>query len=151
MREAATRLLQVQVDRDCYAAHVADLEVEDDEVGMVFGDGIPHVLPAGHLDHLLTPPDERGPDLLAHPARVGGNKDFHRAGNLPGRVRPLDHRSAVADDDLAKFPELGGDERTGEVSWMAGLNLLIVLAVILIGVPIWALIWGQKERRPQNT
>ncbi len=33
---------------------------------------------------------------------------------------------------------------------MAGLNLLIVLAVILIGVPIWALIWGQRERRPQN-
>jgi nitrogen fixation-related uncharacterized protein len=29
--------------------------------------------------------------------------------------------------------------------------VLIVLAVILIGVPIWALIWGQKERRPQNT
>jgi hypothetical protein len=34
---------------------------------------------------------------------------------------------------------------------MAGLNLLIVLAVILIGVPIWALIWGQQERRAQNT
>jgi nitrogen fixation-related uncharacterized protein len=34
---------------------------------------------------------------------------------------------------------------------MAGLNLLIVLAVILVGVSIWALIWGQKERRPQNT
>jgi hypothetical protein len=33
---------------------------------------------------------------------------------------------------------------------MAGPNLLIVLAVILIGVPTWALIWGQKERRPQN-
>ncbi len=34
---------------------------------------------------------------------------------------------------------------------MAGLNPLIVMAVILVGVPIWALIWGQKERRPQNT
>ena len=34
---------------------------------------------------------------------------------------------------------------------MAGLSLLIVLAVILIGVAIWALIWGQQERRPQNT
>jgi nitrogen fixation-related uncharacterized protein len=34
---------------------------------------------------------------------------------------------------------------------MAGLNLLIVVAVFLIGAPFWALIWGQKERRPQNT
>jgi nitrogen fixation-related uncharacterized protein len=32
---------------------------------------------------------------------------------------------------------------------MAGLNLLIVLAVVLVGVSIWALIWGQKERRRQ--
>ena len=34
---------------------------------------------------------------------------------------------------------------------MAGLKLLIVLVVILVCVSIWALIWGQKERRPQNT
>jgi hypothetical protein len=33
---------------------------------------------------------------------------------------------------------------------MAGPNLLIVLAVIVIGVPFWALIRGQRERRPQN-
>jgi hypothetical protein len=37
----------------------------------------------------MAPPDERGPDLLAHPARVGGNKDFHWAANLPGRRRRL--------------------------------------------------------------
>jgi nitrogen fixation-related uncharacterized protein len=33
---------------------------------------------------------------------------------------------------------------------MAGLGLLVVLVLILVCVPLWALIWGQKERRPQN-
>jgi len=28
-------------------------------------------------------------------------------------MRALEHRSPVTDDDLAKFPKLGGDERTG--------------------------------------
>ena len=33
---------------------------------------------------------------------------------------------------------------------MAGLGLLVVLVLILVCVPLCALIWGQKERRPQT-
>ena len=51
--EPAARLLEAQVDRDGDAAHVADLHVEHDEVGVVLGERAPHVLAAGHLDHVL--------------------------------------------------------------------------------------------------
>jgi hypothetical protein len=37
-----------------------------------------------------------------------------------------------------------------QVRSMAGLGLLVVLVLILVCVPLWALIWGQKERRPQD-
>jgi hypothetical protein len=33
---------------------------------------------------------------------------------------------------------------------MAGPGFVVVVVLMLVCVPVWALIWGQKERRPQN-
>jgi nitrogen fixation-related uncharacterized protein len=33
---------------------------------------------------------------------------------------------------------------------MAGPGFVVVVVLILVFVPVWALIWGQKERQPQN-
>jgi hypothetical protein len=38
----------------------------------------------------------------------------------------------------------------GEVRSMAGPGFVVVVALMLVCVPVWALLWGQKERRPQN-
>ena len=74
------RLLEPQVDRDRDTAHVADLEVEDHEVGIDAGERVAHVLPAGDLDDFLARADERRTHLIAHPLRVGGHEDrAHRA------------------------------------------------------------------------
>ena len=78
--EAAARLLEPQVDRDGDAAHVADLHVEHDEIGVDLGERVAHVLAAGDLDDVLARPDERGAHLVAHPLGVGGDEDRgHRA------------------------------------------------------------------------
>jgi hypothetical protein len=49
----------------------------------------------------------------------------------------------------SRSPSHGG-QTCRSVLRLPSRAVLIVLAVILIGVPIWALIWGQKERRPQK-
>ena len=77
----SARLLEPQVDRDRDAAHVADLEVEDDEVGILERHGVAHVLAARDLDDPLARADECRAHLVAHPLRVGGHEDrrAHRA------------------------------------------------------------------------
>ena len=65
--EAPARLLEPQVERDRDAAHVADLQVEDDEVGIDLGERVADVLAAGDLDDVLARADERGAHLVAHP------------------------------------------------------------------------------------
>ena len=75
VREPPARLLVAQVDRDRDAAHVGDLHVEHDEIGIVLAHRALHVLAPGHLDHLLAGPDERRAHLVAHPFGFGGNED----------------------------------------------------------------------------
>ena len=72
-RQPVGRLFEPQVERGRDAAHVADLEVEHDEIGLLVGDGPPHVLATGHFDNTLVGADERGAYLVAHPLRIGGN------------------------------------------------------------------------------
>jgi hypothetical protein len=84
--EPAARLLEAQVDRDREAAHIADLKVEHYEIGMVLGYRTAYVLAPDHLDDFLAGRDDRGPDLVAHPARVSGDKEFHSGGTYPAEA-----------------------------------------------------------------
>jgi hypothetical protein len=54
--------------------------------------------------------------------------------------------------DLRGPPDARGavHREQGEVRSMAGPGFVVVVALMLVCVPLWALIWGQKERRPQN-
>ncbi len=80
-RQPATRLLEPEVDGDGDASHVADLEVEHDQVGVDAGKRVAYVLAARDLDDFLAGPDERGTNLVAHPLRIGGHEDrAHRCG-----------------------------------------------------------------------
>ena len=60
-REPVAGFLEPQVDGDRDAAHVADLHVEDDEVGIARLHGVAHVLAARDLDDPLPGTDERRP------------------------------------------------------------------------------------------
>jgi hypothetical protein len=42
----------------------------------------------------------------------------------------------------------GAAREQGEVRAMAGPGFLIVVTLMLVVVPVWALIWGQKEPPP---
>ena len=104
VRQASARLLEAQVDRDRDAAHVADLEVEHDEIGLDLGDLVAHVLAARDLDHLLARAHERRPNLVAHPLRLGGNQDRrHRSGSLEGGSSVSSNRKSA---DLAQRGEV---------------------------------------------
>ena len=54
VRQPPARFLEAQVDRDGDAAHVADLEVEHDEIGLELGERVAHVLAARDLDDFLA-------------------------------------------------------------------------------------------------
>src|SRR5262249_6784271 len=94
------------------AAHIADLKVKHYEIGMVLGYRTAYVLAPDHLDDFLARRHDRGPDLLAHPARVGGNKDFHRSDTYPAdAVEHRPGRHAGIERGLADhFPRLDPGE-----------------------------------------
>ena len=98
--QPSPRLFEPQVDRDRNAAHVADLEVEDHEIGFDPGERVAHVLAARDLHDFLARADERRPHLVANPLGVGGYEDCgHRVGSLD--------RNRGADEKPADLPQRG--------------------------------------------
>ena len=64
-----------EVDRHRDPAHVADLHVENREVGLGGAHRLAHVLAAGHFDDLLPGRHTRGLRLVSHPLRVRCDHD----------------------------------------------------------------------------
>ena len=85
-REPVAGFLEPQVERDRDAAHVADLEIEDNEIGILELHGVAHFLAARDFDDPLLGTDECRPHLIADPARVGGNED--RGAHEPVNLHP---------------------------------------------------------------
>ena len=79
--DAAGRSLEPQVDGDRETTHVADLHVEDDEVGLLLADHVADGLASGDLDDLLTPRGARGLHQVANPLGVRGDDDRAHGGN----------------------------------------------------------------------
>ena len=92
--------LEVQIDRDREATHVADLHVEDDEVGVLPTDRVAHVVPVLDLDDSLTGPDERGAHLVSYPACFGGDEDLRHRRRL-ARVHLHHRRGRTAEEQPA--------------------------------------------------
>ncbi len=87
VRQATAALLQPQLHGDGHAAHRADLQVEDGEVGLG---------PSDRRHHLLARPAdrdrgvralERGPDLVEDPVGIGGDQVVRHAVTLPKPLR----------------------------------------------------------------
>ena len=49
--------------------------------------------------------------------------------------------------DVRGLPGIGdaSHREQGELNAMGGPGLLVVVALMLVRVPLWALIWGRKE------
>ncbi len=67
--------LEVQVECDGDPAHVADLEVEDHEIGAVFGDEVAHLLTRRDLEDVVTRSHEREANLVSDPGAVRSDED----------------------------------------------------------------------------
>ena len=79
--------LEAEVHAGGHAAHVADLQVEHDEVGRRLGHGGEARPPLPHPTHGAVGRREGGLDLVADPVGVGGDQDVRHGGRLAARPR----------------------------------------------------------------
>jgi hypothetical protein len=87
--EAAAGLLEPEVDGHGHAAHVGDLQVDDDQVGLPVGHGLADVVAPFDVDDLEAGAAEGGPDVVTHPVGVArGHDDRHGAEGYPSPSGP---------------------------------------------------------------
>jgi hypothetical protein len=72
--QATRAFFEMQVDGHGNAAHVRDLQIEDDEIGLVGLDCLAHLLAASHRNDLVVGTDERGAYEITYPRGVGGDE-----------------------------------------------------------------------------
>ena len=103
--EAAARLLQPEVEGHGHAAHVADLQVDDDEVGLPAGHDVADVVAPLDLDDLEAGPAQGGPDVVADPVGVAGHQDGRHGRRLPVASRAVRSGGGCRAEQVA--PDLG--------------------------------------------